>query len=83
MKNSFGQSINITLFGESHGEAIGITVDGLAPGISVNESFIASQLEKRKGQSSISTKRRESDKVRILSGVFEGRTTGTALTLII
>lgn len=83
MKNTFGQSISITLFGESHGDAIGVTVDGLTPGIIVDESFIASQLEKRKGVSNISTKRREGDNIRILSGVFEGKTTGTPLTMII
>ena len=83
MKNTFGQSISVTLFGESHGEAIGITVDGITPGVIVDEDFIAFQLEKRKGLGSISTKRREADKVRILSGVFEGKTTGTPLTMII
>ena len=83
MKNSFGQSISITLFGESHGNAIGIIIDGLAPGITVDEAYIASQLEKRKGAGNISTKRREDDKVKILSGVFNGKTTGTPMTMII
>ncbi len=83
MKNTFGNNISITLFGESHGEAIGCVLDGIAPGIEVDEEFIASQMEKRKGINSISTPRRESDKVRILSGVFEGKTTGTPIAIMI
>ena len=83
MKNTFGNNISITLFGESHGEAIGCVLDGIAPGIEVDEDFIASQMEKRKGINSISTPRREADKVRILSGVFEGKTTGTPIALMI
>lgn len=83
MKNTYGNSISVTLFGESHGEAIGVIVDGLAPGLDVDEEFISSQLEKRKGLSSISTMRRESDKIRIISGVFNGKTTGTPITIVI
>ena len=83
MKNTFGNNITITLFGESHGEAIGCVLDGIAPGIEVDEDFIAEQMEKRKGINSISTPRREADKVRILSGVFEGKTTGTPIALMI
>ncbi len=83
MKNTFGNNLSITLFGESHGEAIGCVLDGIAPGIEVDEDFIASQMEKRKGINSISTPRREADKVRILSGVFEGKTTGTPIALMI
>lgn len=83
MKNTFGNNLSITLFGESHGEAIGCVLDGIAPGIEVDEYFIASQMEKRKGINSISTPRREADKVRILSGVFEGKTTGTPIALMI
>lgn len=83
MKNTFGNNISITLFGESHGEAIGCVLDGIAPGIEIDEEYIASQMEKRKGINSISTPRREADKVRILSGVFEGRTTGTPIALMI
>ncbi|MBQ7295082.1 MAG: chorismate synthase [Clostridia bacterium] len=83
MKNTFGNNICITLFGESHGEAIGCVLDGIAPGVEVDEEFIASQMEKRKGINSISTPRREADKVRILSGVFEGKTTGTPIALMI
>ena len=83
MKNTFGNNISITLFGESHGEAIGCVLDGIAPGVEVDEDFIASQMEKRKGINAISTPRREADKVRILSGVFEGKTTGTPIALMI
>lgn len=83
MKNTFGNNIGITLFGESHGEAIGCVLDGIAPGIEVDENFIALQMEKRKGISSISTPRREADRVRILSGVFEGKTTGTPIAIMI
>ena len=83
MKNTIGNNFTVTLFGESHGEAIGCVLDGIAPGIEVDEDFIASQMEKRKGINSISTPRREADKVRILSGVFEGKTTGTPIALMI
>lgn len=83
MKNTFGNNVSITLFGESHGEAIGCVLDGIAPGIEIDEDFIKSQMDKRKGINSISTLRRESDKVKILSGVFGGKTTGTPIALLI
>ena len=83
MKNTIGNNLSVTLFGESHGEAIGCVIDGLSPGITVDEEFIASQMEKRKGINSISTPRREEDKVKILSGVFEGKTTGTPVCMMI
>lgn len=83
MKNTIGNNLTVTLFGESHGAAIGCVLDGISPGITVDEDFIASQMEKRKGISAISTKRREKDEVRILSGVFEGRTTGTPICFVI
>lgn len=83
MKNTIGNSISVTLFGESHGKAIGCVIDGISPGIEVDEEFISSQMEKRKGINSISTKRREKDEVKILSGVFDGRTTGTPICLMI
>lgn len=73
----------VTIFGESHGEAIGAVLDGFAPGVEVDEDFIASQLAKRQGQNNVSTARRESDKCHIVSGVFEGKTTGTPICLII
>lgn len=83
MKNTFGQSMGITIFGESHGPFIGATLDGLAPGIEVNDDFIKSQLTLRRPAGKISTKRQEADEYQIISGVFEGKTTGTALTIII
>ena len=83
MKNSFGNSITVTLFGESHGAAIGAVVDGLAPGIKINDEYIAARLAERRPSGKISTARVEADEYEILSGVFGGCTTGTPLTLII
>ena len=83
MKNTFGTSVCVTLFGESHGPAIGAVLDGLAPGIPVDEKQIARQLELRRPAGRISTARQEPDPFRIVSGVFEGKTTGTPLTLLI
>lgn len=83
MKNTFGSSVSVTIFGESHGAAIGAVLDGFAPGVEVDEEFIAFMLEKRKGPNAISTKRRESDRCKILSGVFDGKTTGTPICLMI
>lgn len=83
MKNTFGNSLSVTLFGESHGEAIGCVIDGISPGIEIDREFIASQMEKRKGVNALSTARREKDEVKILSGVFEGKTTGTPICIMI
>ena len=83
MKNSFGNSVAITLYGESHGAAVGAVLDGFAPGVAVDEAFIASQMKLRQGLDSISTKRREQDEVKILSGVFNGKTTGAPITFLI
>lgn len=83
MKNTFGNSLSITLFGESHGEAVGAVIDGLAPGIKTDEEFIAKQMNKRKAVGKISTERHEDDKVQIISGVFGGFTTGAPLTILI
>ncbi len=83
MKNTFGHSVAVTLFGESHGEAIGAVLDGLAPGIPVDEAFIAAQLDLRRPFGKISTPRQESDPFRIVSGCFNGVTTGTPLTVLI
>ncbi len=83
MKNSFGQSINVTLFGESHGEAIGCVISGLAPGIRIDSDYISQKLDLRKPYGSISTPRRETDEFEIVSGVFNSRTTGTPLTILI
>lgn len=83
MKNTFGNSLSVTLFGESHGEAIGCVIDGISPGIEIDKDFISSQMEKRKGVNALSTARREKDEVKILSGVFEGKTTGTPICIVI
>ena len=83
MKNTFGTSVAVTLFGESHGTEIGAVIDGLAPGLPVDEGFIAAQLTLRRPAGRISTARRETDAFRIVSGVFEGRTTGTPLAILI
>ena len=83
MKNTFGNNISVTLFGESHSDAIGVVIDGLAPGMEINEEYISSRLELRKPYGKISTARREADEFKILSGVLGGYTTGTPLTLII
>ncbi|MBR3503855.1 MAG: chorismate synthase [Clostridia bacterium] len=83
MKNTFGQSVCVTLFGESHGPEIGAVIDGLAPGLPVDEAFIASQLALRRPAGRISTARREADPFRVVSGVFEGKTTGAPLTILI
>ncbi len=83
MKNSIGTSVILTLAGESHGEAIVAILDGIAPGIPVNEAFIARQLAKRRPQGPTDTARREPDEFRIVSGVFNGCTTGAPLTVVI
>ena len=82
MKNTFGNSITVTLFGESHGEQIGAVIDGLTPGLKVDMDFIRKQLELRKPHGQISTQRVETDEPHIVSGVFEGKTTGTPLCIL-
>jgi chorismate synthase len=82
--NSFGDIFRITTFGESHGEAVGVIVDGVTPGLEINESYIQVQMDRRKpGQSDVTSPRKEYDIVNILSGVYEGKTTGTPLTMIL
>jgi chorismate synthase len=82
--NSFGHLFRFTTWGESHGSAIGCVVDGTPPGIALDESDIQQWLEKRRpGQSRYTTQRQEPDQVRILSGLFEGMTTGTPISMII
>ena len=83
MKNTFGDHISVTLFGESHGVEIGVVLDGLAPGVPVDEDFIRHQLSLRRPHGKISTARVEADVFRIVSGVFEGKTTGTPLCILI
>ncbi len=82
--NSFGEIIRVTTFGESHGSAVGAVLDGIKPGIKISEADIQSELDRRKpGQSSVSTQRNEEDTVHILSGIFEGKTTGTPICMVI
>ena len=83
MKNTFGNNVSVTLFGESHGAAIGAVLDGLPAGIPVSEDFIRHQLSLRRPVGKISTPRQEADNFKILSGVWNGYTTGTALTIVI
>lgn len=83
MKNSFGNAINITLFGESHGAGVGVLIDGIAPGIKIDEDFIAHQLTLRRPSGKISTARREPDEYAIQSGVYNGYTTGAPLCIFI
>lgn len=83
MKNTFGCSVAVTLFGESHGEYIGAVLDGLAPGIRIEEDYIAHSLTLRRPQGRISTPRQERDAFRIVGGVYRGRTTGAPLTVLI
>ena len=83
MKNTFGNSIAITIFGESHGEAIGAVLDGLCAGIDIDEEFIRAQLSKRRPQGKTDTPRVENDNFKILSGVFNGKSTGTPISIII
>ena len=83
MKNTFGTSVSLTVFGESHGPFIGAVLDGLAPGIEVNEDDIKHALTMRRPAGKISTARQEKDEYVIASGVFEGKTTGTPISIII
>ncbi|TGG95221.1 chorismate synthase [Natronospirillum operosum] len=82
--NTFGTLFTLTSFGESHGPALGAVVDGCPPGLALSEADLQGDLDRRKpGQSRYTTQRREGDQVRILSGVFEGKTTGTPIGLLI
>ncbi len=82
--NTFGRIFRITTFGESHGKAVGVVVDGCPAGIGLSESDIQKELDRRKpGQSAVTTQRKEADEVQILSGVFEGKTTGTPIAMVV
>ena len=84
MKNTFGNAVSMTIFGESHGPAVGAVLDGLAAGLPVDEAAIAAAMDRRRARGDgLSTARTEADAVEFLSGVYEGRTTGTAVTLMI
>lgn len=82
--NSLGRLFRVTIFGESHGKVVGVTVDGCPPGLEIREEEIQKDLDRRRpGQSDVSTTRKEEDRVEILSGVFNGLSTGSPLTMII
>ena len=84
MNNSFGTLFRITTFGESHGKAIGVVIDGCPAGLLIDEDFIQSELDKRRpGQSATTTSMAESDKIEIISDAFEGYSTWAPITLII
>ncbi len=82
--NSFGYKLRFSTFGESHGKALGCLLDGVPAGLEIDEAYIQSELDRRKpGKSEFETARKEADKVEILSGVFEGKSTGTPIAMII
>lgn len=82
--NSFGQLFRITTFGESHGAGMGVVIDGITPDIELTEKDIQFELDRRRpGQSKITTQRQEKDTAEILSGVFEGKTTGAPIAILI
>jgi chorismate synthase len=82
--NTFGSLFRVTTFGESHGEAIGVVIDGCPSGLSIDETKVQFDLDRRRpGQSKITTQRKESDTVRFLSGIFEGKTTGAPIAALI
>ena len=84
MKNTFGSDLSLTIFGESHGRAIGAVLDGMAAGVPVDEEFLAACMDKRRARGDgLSTPRVEADTVQFLSGVVNGHTTGTAIALMI
>ena len=83
MKNTFGNALTVTLFGESHGEAIGAVIDGIAPGIKIDKNYIDEKLTLRRPSGKLSTARKETDNYSLISGVYNGYTTGTPVTVII
>ena len=84
MSNSYGRLFRITTFGESHGPAIGVVIDGCPAGLTLSLEEVQRDLNRRRpGQSAITSPRQETDEVQVLSGVFEGKTTGTPLTLLL
>jgi chorismate synthase len=84
MSSTYGKIFKISTFGESHGKAIGVTIDGCPAGLDFDEAFIQRELDRRKpGQSRITTQRKEADTFEVLSGVFEGKTTGTPIAIVI
>ena len=80
--NTFGTRLKMTSFGESHGKAIGVVIDGMPSNVKFDEEFLQKELDKRKGGSKFATPRKESDEAEILSGVFEGFTTGQPIAML-
>ena len=84
MSNTFGKIFTLTTFGESHGKAVGGIIDGFPAGIEIDEEFVQQELDRRRpGQSSITTPRDESDRIEFLSGIYEGKSTGTPVAFLI
>src|SRR6195256_2228096 len=84
MGNTFGQLFRVTTFGESHGGGIGVVVDGCPPKIDISEADVQRELDRRRpGQSKITTQRKEEDRCEILSGIFEGKTLGTPIAILV
>lgn len=82
--NTFGQFFKITTWGESHGRAVGVVVDGVPAGLEINKELVENELKRRRpGQSSVSTPRKETDEVEILSGVFDNKSTGTPISMLV
>ncbi len=84
ISNTFGKAFKITTFGESHGKAVGVVIDGVKPGLGLSEEIVQKELDRRRpGYSELTSARKESDKAEILSGVFEGKTIGTPICIIV
>src|SRR6187551_3933720 len=84
MSNTFGQLFRVTTFGESHGGGVGVVIDGCPPRVEISEAEIQRELNRRRpGQSKLTTQRKEEDRCELLSGVFEGRTPGTPIAILI
>lgn len=84
MSSTYGKIFKISTFGESHGKAVGVVIEGCPAGLAIDEDFIQSELDRRKpGQSKITTQRNEDDKIEILSGVFEGKATGVPIAMMV
>ena len=84
MSSSYGQIFKISTFGESHGKAVGVVLEGCPAGLEIDEEYIQKDLDRRKpGQSKITTQRDEADRIEILSGVFEGKATGTPIAMMV
>src|SRR5437867_1571068 len=84
MSSTFGQLFRVTTFGESHGPAVGVVVDGMPPGIAIEAADVQRELDRRRpGQSAITTQRQEADQAELLSGVFEGVSLGTPIAILV